>query len=95
MDTFKAAINTFGISMQEDIAIEEMAELTKEIIKKRRGKNNEEAIKEEIADVLIMMVQLAEYYGMDDVESWMDKKETRLAERILNHNKEIKNDQAN
>lgn len=81
-DVLQRALDTYGIVLQENVAIEEMAELTKEIIKRRRGKDNEEAIKEEIADVMIIMLQLAAHYGVEDVEYHIDYKLKRLEERI-------------
>ena len=79
------AIKTFGIDNQSDIAIEEMSELTKAIIKHRRYNTEEtrEQIKEEIADVQIMVYQLmilyGEQYGVWDIR---DSKIERLKKRI-------------
>ena len=56
--TYLEAIHTFGEEYQEEVAVEEMAELTKEICKNWRGKDNRAAIAEEIADVTIMLEQL-------------------------------------
>ena len=50
------AIKTFGESAQEDVAIEECAELIQAISHKHRGR--EHNIAEEIADVEIMLEQL-------------------------------------
>ena len=59
LNVLHEAVRTFGKQHQEDIAIEEMAELTKELIKNRRyGENfNRANIHEEIADVYIMLCQ--------------------------------------
>ena len=53
-------INTYGTKAQQDIAIEELAELQKAILKHRRygSKETEQAIIDEIADVEIMLEQL-------------------------------------
>ena len=51
-------INLHGPGMEVDVAIEEMSELTKELIKHRRGHKNIPHIAEEIAHVEIMMEQL-------------------------------------
>ena len=56
-DTLKKAIDTYGNMMQIIVAIEEMAELTKELCKQLRGRDNLQEIAEEIADVNIMMEQ--------------------------------------
>lgn len=61
------AVNTFGKKHQEDVAIEEMSELTKAIIKHRRYNTPEtkENVLEEIADVMIMICQLTVIHGFD------------------------------
>ena len=47
---------------QTVVAIEEMAELTKELCKAQRGKENKEELTEELADVIIMLEQIKIYY---------------------------------
>lgn len=81
-EVLKNAIKTFGERNQEDIAIEEMAELTKEIIKNRRyGKDyNRSNILEEIVDVQIMLLQLVLIYGFN--KDVFDRKIDRLNRRI-------------
>ena len=53
---FEAAIKTFGERNQEEMAVEECAELIQAINHKHRGR--EHNIAEEIADVEIMLEQL-------------------------------------
>lgn len=57
-DILQKNIKLNGPSMEIDVAIEEMSELTKELIKHRRGQKNIPHIAEEIAHVEIMMEQL-------------------------------------
>jgi len=84
--TYLEAIHTFGEENQEEVAIEEMAELTKEICKYWRGRDNRAAIAEEIADVTIMLEQLRIIYGVNDaVRDFMDAKIERLHMRIQEH----------
>lgn len=65
--------------MQHDVAIEEMSELTKEIIKWKRYKNNGDAVAEEIADVEIMLEQLKIMHNnTTQVEAWKRIKIDRL-----------------
>lgn len=52
----KNAVQTWGKEAQTDMMIEEMAELTKEILNERRGR--EHNIAEEMADVQIMLAQM-------------------------------------
>ena len=78
------AIDTYGYDLQKQVAIEEMAELTKEICKDFRGKENRENIIEEIADVQIMLYQLMAMYNISDTELsyTLGLKITRLDERL-------------
>lgn len=62
------AIETYGADLQKQVAIEEMADLTKEICKDFRGKGNREHIIEEMADVAIMFEQLMIMYDIRDYE---------------------------
>lgn len=57
-EIYEKAIEIYGENAQLDMAVEEMSELTKEICKRKRGKDNHAAIVEEVADVLIMIEQL-------------------------------------
>lgn len=57
-DILQKNIDLHGPSMEVDVAIEEMSELTKELVKHRRGRKNLLNIAEEIADVEIMLEQL-------------------------------------
>ena len=90
-------LNKYGSTAQEDIAIEEMSELIKALLKYRRaGKNNEYNLREcenniieEIADVKISMVYLELIYEKicPDFSQRIDKamkcKIDRTAERYL------------
>ena len=55
-EIYKQAIAVYGATEQENIAIEECAELIQAIIHKHRGRRHN--IAEEIADVEIMIEQL-------------------------------------
>ena len=57
-DILQKNITLHGAAMEVDVAIEEMSELTKELIKHRRGQKNILHIAEEIAHVEVMMEQL-------------------------------------
>lgn len=56
VEILSSAIRTYGEKAQEDVAIEECAELIQAITHKHRGR--EHNIAEEIADVEIMLEQL-------------------------------------
>ena len=85
MDRLLFIINTYGTKMQEDIALEELAELQKAILKHRRyeSKETEKEIIEEIADVEIMLEQLKIIYSChDDVKKQIEHKIDREIKRI-------------
>lgn len=73
LNTLRSAINTYGKAAQTDKAIEEMSELTKALLKYRLAKKGEGSItealasvREEMADVEIVLVQLRMIYGPPD-----------------------------
>ena len=85
MDILEKAIEVYGADLQKQVAIEEMAELTKEICKDFRGKGNREHIIEEMADVCILLDQLMIIYDIktNEMLDEIDIKTARLEERIL------------
>lgn len=84
------AIETYGHRMQTMVAIEEMSELTKELVKHMRGRDNRDAIAEEIGDVEIMMCQLRLIYGIKttDMDAIIAGKLNRLKERMEDKNEQ-------
>lgn len=58
----RKAIAIYGTENQTIKAVEEMAELTKELAKALIGKADNDHIREEIADVEIMLEQLKDIY---------------------------------
>lgn len=82
-DILREAVDTFGPEHQQIIAIEEMAELIKELCKQYRGFENQEHVTEEIADVDIMLEQLILIFGCQaNVDSEKVRKIERLKRRI-------------
>ena len=71
---------------QINICIEEMSELTKALCKHNRGKTDIENIKEEIADVHIMLMQMLMLFEIDEKEflKIVEYKINRTKERLLN-----------
>lgn len=92
IDTYKQAIETYGVRAQKLMAIEEMSELAKEICKDFRGELNRENLIEEMADVLIMLDQMLILYKIsgEEVGLMRIKKVERLKERLEKQNDEIK-----
>ena len=72
---------------QINICIEEMSELTKALCKHNRGKTDIENIKEEIADVHIMLMQMLMLFEIDEEEflKVIDEKIKRTKRRLLDN----------
>lgn len=91
-EVLEKAIKKYGVSIQSDMAIEEMSELTKAILKNRRiwRFGSEEELKkqvgnivEEAADVLITVAQVIMMYDHEGkVQDIVDFKINRLRERL-------------
>lgn len=81
-EIYKQAVETYGVESQTRMAIEEMAELTNALMKLARGRVTIPDVVEEIADVKIMMEQLAIIFGQADVQEQVDFKTNRLCLRL-------------
>lgn len=80
-DVLNAAIKHFGAKAQEEVAMEECAELIAAISRKHRGRDHN--IPEEIADVEICLEQLKIINGCQaEVSNIKTEKIQRLRERI-------------
>ena len=90
MTTLERAIETYGVDMQLNVAIEEFSELIKEMCKHKRGADNREAIIEEMADCTIMLKQLEIIFGISyyEVQEVIDKKIARLEKRLYGRSEE-------
>ena len=82
-ETLETAAAVYGAQMQAVVAVEEMAELTKELCKFQRGGLRPEKLAEELADVELLLAQLRILFGnAEAVEKWKAKKLLRLRERM-------------
>lgn len=80
------ALKTFGDDAQIWMAIEEMAELNNALAKKVRGRTGWRDVAEEVADVFIMMQQLAIMAYSPWVQATINEKIERLSKRIKENN---------
>ena len=85
--TLKKIIETYGVSAQVDMAIEEMSELTKALLKNRRSGGDSAKLRddiiEEIADVTIMIEQLTMIFDCEaEVKQQIIYKLTRQLKRM-------------
>ena len=76
------AIETYGQNQQIWMTIEEMSELSNALAKYRRNRVTELDICEEIADVLIMCIQMSKIFGEERVKQMFESKLKRLKERL-------------
>ena len=86
----RKAIDTYGVDMQLNVAIEELSELIKEICKHKRGAKNTEVIIEEMADCYIMLEQMEMIFGLGSgvITEAINKKVERLNKRLNLEKKE-------
>lgn len=97
-EELKEIVRTYGEVSQIEMAIEEMSELTKALLKHRRAIRNgeytearEDDIAEEMADVWIMLKQLEIIFdNKDKIKNYMDFKVQRQLKRM-----EVKNESDN
>jgi len=87
-DTLQKVIDKYGTTLQTTVAMEELAELIKEISKVIRGNKNADGMIEEIADVLIMIEQLKLMYNISDeeIQSEINDKLYRMEWRLRKEN---------
>lgn len=77
------ALDTYGAQVQTLMVMEEMAELQKELCKHARGRDNRLSIAEEIADVQIMLEQMAILHSCEtQVKTFRAQKLDRLKMRL-------------
>lgn len=81
-ETISRAIKTYGKEAQTRMLFEEMAELQNAICKHARSRATAGDVCEEIADVMIMCLQMAQIYGPGLVEGWAEYKIARLKDRL-------------
>ena len=84
MNIYKRALKTWGKEPQMLQVIEEMSELTKEILKNiNRKKDNIAELIEETADVEIMLEQLKCCYDIkEEVENYKAQKLLKIEKRL-------------
>lgn len=72
----------YGKDLQINMVIEEMSELTKELLKDKRGKDNRENIVEEYSDVLFTLeyVKIAFDIKDEEVKKSLSKKGLEIKE---------------
>lgn len=81
-EIYQRALSSYGIVAQKWVLVEECAELLNAIAKLKRGRSTKEEIITELADVHIMVEQMAFFFGWDEFEDEKESKLQRLWERL-------------
>lgn len=81
-DTLSDALSTFGAEHQRIMCMEECAELIDALAKYDRGRAGAKDVITELADVNIMVEQMAIFFGKEEFEKEKERKLKRLQEKI-------------
>lgn len=84
LELYKMALNDWGIRPQVMMVMEETGEMLNAIGKYDRGRVNESEVITELADVWIIMEQMATLFGWDEFQKEKERKLERLKERLNN-----------
>lgn len=82
---YSKVLSAFGIDAQVFMVMEETGELLSALAKANRGRVTSAEIITELADVSIMMEQMAVYFGLDEFRAEKERKLQRLKERLEKH----------
>ena len=82
---YRNVISAFGIDAQVLMVMEETGELLSALAKAKRGRSTRAEIITELADVSIMMDQMAVYFGIDEFRTEKERKLLRLRSRLEKH----------
>lgn len=80
---FNKALSEYGITSQKMMTIEECAELINALAKLARGRVSQMDIITELADVSIMVDQMALFFGEELFKQERERKVNRLEKRLL------------
>lgn len=83
MELFREALDKWGIEAQRTMCIEECAELINALAKETRGRSTNDDILTELADVSIMVDQMALHYGIEGFNNERNKKIIMLNEKVF------------
>jgi NTP pyrophosphatase (non-canonical NTP hydrolase) len=93
INLYLRAIMNWGKQAQVDMAFEECGELITVLAQDKRGRVTEEEILTELADVSIMVEQVAVMLGYNKFEEEKDRKLKKLEKRLNDY--EMKNNKSN
>lgn len=82
IEIYLRAIHLWGIQAQKLMVVEEIGELLSALAKETRGRSSKEDIITELADVSIMIEQMAVNYGWRDYCKEKSRKLKRIRKRL-------------
>ena len=86
------ALYTYGVQKQTFQALSELGELVAVLARLRQGTRHDvlaDDVREEIADVFIVLYQLRETFGSDEVDAMIEHKLERLQQRIVHWRQQL------
>lgn len=90
IELFREVLEAWGIGNQVFMVMEESGEMLNALAKANRGRVTKEDVITELADVSIMMEQMAVYFGYDEFKAEKERKLKRLKERLEKHKEKEK-----
>lgn len=85
LSIYNKALNKYGIVNQKWMLVEECGELLNAFAKIKRERASKEDIITELADVHIMVEQMAYFFGYEEFLAEKERKLARLEERLNKH----------
>ena len=82
LEICQAALDNYGFEAQKTMLIEEVGELLNSISKLSRNRSNEDDVLSELADVEIMVKQMALNFGYDKFKRSLEYKLNRLEDKL-------------
>ncbi|MBO6255718.1 MAG: hypothetical protein J6O49_19075 [Bacteroidaceae bacterium] len=83
INLYKKALKTWGEEAQVNMLDEEVGELITAVARFKRGRATHQDVMTELADVFIMVEQIATMMSHDDFEKEVDRKLVRLRDEKL------------
>ena len=83
LELYKEAIEKWGEDAQKEMLYEELGELITAVAQFKRGRTSHHDVMTELADVFIMVEQIATIMNYDDFEKELERKLTRLRDEKL------------
>ena len=83
LELYKEAIEKWGVDAQKEMLYEELGELITAVAQFNRGRTSHHDVMTELADVFIMVEQIATMMNYEDFEKELDRKLIRLKEEKL------------